>query len=299
MPIREAIVDTVLPKSVEKPIPTRTVITRPQQRPQNINQPTTSVAAQAAEPAPEESVRLSPQLSALARKEQAYRQREQALKEREKALEAKLAEADKYSQLREKAAAKDFSAFEELGLDYETYTKNLLDRQQSEDPTSKRIAELEEQIKAFTKAQEENASKEYEETVAEYRREITKLLDTSDEFPKTKKANKGDAVLKLIVDSWDEDGVQMTVEEAARDVEKFLNDEAKAWASLIEEPAAELAESAQALPPPKPMVRTITQQLQPSGMEKRPVKSLQHLSDEERYAEARRRVQERKQLQGR
>lgn len=300
MPTREAIVSTVLPREVERPIPTRVISTSRTNTRTNLNQPATSVDAQAAESAPAaESVRLSPQLTALARKEQAHRQRELALKEREKALEARLAEADQYSQLKTKLGSKDFSAAEELGLEYEGYTKYLLDKQTGEDPNSLKFKTLEDEIQALKKGQEEKATQEYEETVAEYKKEIAKLVAESAEFPMTKKAKKEDAVLQLILDSWEEDSEEMTVEQASKDVENYLKEQAKQWAALIDEPKVEVEATPQVLPPPRPGSRTLTQQMQPSGIEKKPARSLQHMSESERYAEARRRVLERRQTEGR
>lgn len=296
MPTMEPIVSTVLPKAVEKPIPTRTVSTRVQPRP-NVDQHSNSVEIPAADSAtPAESVRLSPQITALARKEQAFRQREQALKERERALEAKLADADQYSQLKTKFASKDYSAAEELGLTYDEHLKYALDKQEGEDPGTKRFKDLEAQIQALKTGQEEKASKEYEETVAEYKKEIAQLVASSADFPLTKKAKKEDAVLQLILDSWEEDSTEMTVEQASKDVETYLKEQRKAWLALDDQPQAETVETK--LSPPKPGTRTITQQMQPSGTEKRPQKSFQHMSESERYAEARRRVLERQQLEG-
>src|SRR6266403_3896654 len=135
MPIREAIVDNLIPKPVEKPIPVRTVNTRFQKiEPKIAGQEIINSSPAAESAKTEESVRLSPQLSALARKEQAYRQREQALKEREKALEAKLAEGEKFTSLKAKLSAKDFSEAEALGLSYEDYTKYVLEKQNGENP---------------------------------------------------------------------------------------------------------------------------------------------------------------------
>lgn len=297
MPIHEAIVDSIIPREVEKPIPVRTVTTRIGSKPINIKQDGTLVKEPAAVSAiPEESVRLSPQLSALARKEQVHRQREHALKEREKAFETRLAEADKYSQLKTKLSSKDYSAAEELGLTYDEYTKYLIEKQSGEDPQALKFKSLEDEIQALKKSKEESAAQEYEETVAEYKKEIAKLIENSPDFPKLKKAKKEDAVLQLILDSWEEDGEELTVEQASKDVELYLGEEAKKWASLIEEPAQSV--EARPLPPPKVGSRTLTQQMQPSGIEKKPAKSYQHMSESERYAEARRRVMERRQQQG-
>lgn len=292
MPTQQPIVNTMIPREVEKPIPTRTVTTKAQ----NINQPGNSVVSPAAvSAAPAESVKLSPQLSALARKEQALRQERAAFLEEKKSLEARLAEAEKYSQLKSKLESKDFSQMEELGLTYEEFTKYLLDKQNGEDPNAQKFKTLEDELQAVKKAQEDKAAQEYEETVAEYQKEIAKLVESSSDFPATKKAKKEDAVLKLILDSWEEDGEELTVEQACKDVEEFLKQEAKNWASLIEEPKVSGAAGPGPLPPPRVGSRTLTQNMQPPSGQQVPAKSLQHLSESERYAEARRRVEARRQ----
>lgn len=292
MPTVQPIVNTMIPQQVEKPIPTRTVTTRAQ----NISQPGTPVVSPAAESAPAaESVKLSPQLSALARKEQALRQERAAFQKEREAHAAKLAEAEQYSQLKAKLGAKDFSAAEELGLSYEEYTKFLLDKQSGEDPNTVAFKKLQDEIDALKKSKEESAAQEYEETVAVYQKEIAKLVESSPDFPKTKKAKKEDAVLRLILDSWEKDGEELTVEQASKDVEAFLKEEAKNWASLIEEPKVSGAAGPGPLPPPRTGSRTLTQNMQPPSGQTAPAKSLQHLSESERYAEARRRVEARRQ----
>ena len=301
MPSHEAIVNTMLPPSVEKPIPTRTVSTRTVPRPQNVNQAITGMdPAAEASATPAASVKLGPEVTALARKQQAFRQREQALIEREKQLEAKLAEADKYSQLKTKFDSKDFSAAEELGLTYDEFTKYKLEKQLGEDPQAQKFNSLEEQIQALKKSQEDKATQEYEETVAAYRTEITSLIDapefqTLKKFKETNAEGKEftgvDIALQLILDSWEEDQVEVSSEEAVRLTKESLIERARKYAALIEEPVQEESK----LPPPRPGSRTLTQQLQPAGVTKQPAKSLQHLSEAERYAEARRRVLERQQ----
>lgn len=309
MPTREAIVDSVIPREVEKPIPVRTISTRIGPRP-NLNQASTAVESQAAESAtPAESVRLSPQLTALARKEQAYRQREQALKEREKALEAKLADADQYSQLKSKIETKDYSEVERLGGKYEDYTKYLLDKQSGEDPNTQAFKKLEDEIQSLKKAQEEKATKEYDETVAEYKKGLISLSESNPEFAKVKtykqmgadgKEFTGiDVALQFIVDSFNDDQSEITLEEALRDTTTFFKEQAKELSVFLEEPKVSGAAGPGPLPPPKVGSRTLTQQMQPSGIEKKPARSLQHMSETERYEEARRRVMERRQQEGR
>lgn len=303
MPTHEAIVNTAIPKEVEKPIPVRVITTRvPKAKvpTENGDQPTTSgsdVSAAAESAAPAESVKLSPQLSAFARKEQAFRQREQALKEREKTLESKLADAEKFSQLKTKIGTKDFSEIEALGLNYDEYSQYLVNKLNGEDPQTQAYKKLESEIQELKKNTEEKATREYEETVSEYRKEITALVASDPNFSSVKELKREDAVLQLILDSWEEDGTEISIQQAATDIEEYLVAEAEKMASLtkVKSKFGELA--AKRLPPPKPGLKTLTQQVV-VGSEKRPQKSLQHLSESERYAEARRRVLERRSQQG-
>jgi hypothetical protein len=292
MPTHEAIVNNLIPQQVEKPIPVRTVNTR-MQRLESTNsvQPITNNSPVAESATPEESVRLSPQLTALARKEQAYRQREQALKLREKEIEAKLAEAEKFESLKAKMGNKDFSEAEALGLDYEGYTQYKLDKAGDANPQEVKMKALEDKLAAFEKDKEESAAQLFEETVAEYRKEITKAVSENLEFSTIKGIEGGDkAVLQLILDSFEEDGVELSVNEAAKLVEEKLVERGKLYTSL---PKFKTTESVAPKVLPRPMVgKTLTNDMTVSNTNK-PLQSLQHLSEAERYAEARRRVMER------
>lgn len=289
MPTREAIVNTLIPREVEKPIPTRTVSTR---APKIVDQAATIKSEPAAVSATtEESVKLSPQLSALARKEQAYRQREQALKDREKDLEQKLKDAESFQNLKKKLSEKDFSEAEALGLTYDEYTKYKVDKLNGEDPAKAELNALKAEVEALKKGKADSDTQAYEDTVKEYKKEISTLIETSSDFPSVKQMKREDAVLQLILDSWEEDGEEVTIAQASKSIEEFLKEEAKQWEPLLKrsEPVSE----EKTLPPPRTGMKTLTQQVT-AGSEKRPLKSLQFLSESERYAEARRRVLERR-----
>lgn len=293
MPKIEAIVDSVIPKSVEKPIPIRVVNTKNQQINQKIaGQPITNNSPVAESAPPEESVRLSPQLSALARKEQAFRQREAALKQREKDIESKLVDADKFSALKQKLGSKDFSEAEALGLSYEDYTKYVLEKQDGEDPVKAEMERLKAEIESLKKGTEENAASQFEETVSEYKKEISKMVAENPEFSTIKGLKKEDAVLQLILETFEEDGEELTVSEASKLVEEHLVKVGNEFNFLPKFKKEDSAVEPRILP--RPVVgKTITNDMTMSS-EKRPYKSLQHLSEAERYAEARRRVLERR-----
>lgn len=296
MPVLEAIVSNVLPKPVEIPIPTRTVNTRGPKAP-----PAESIRDQADtlrdkvvgadSSTTAESVRLSPQLSALARKEQAFRQREQALKDREKEIDAKLADAERFAQLKAKTGAKDFSEAEALGLDYEGYTNYLLAKQNGEKPEVQAFKKLEDKIAAMAQREEESKTAQYESTVAEYRTEIASFVESKPEFAGLKSPEHQKAVLQVILDAFEKDDEELSIEQAAQDVKAFLMAQAKELEIFLEKKVEEpLAEERKTLPPPsKSGLKTLTQQVT-TGASAVPLKSLQHMSEQERYAEARRRA---------
>lgn len=299
MPTQEAVSGMLIPRVEVTPIPTRTVSTKPKKVTPvatDTGQPVTNNNPGAVETpaaATEESVRLSPQLSALARKEQAFRQREAALKEREKALEATLADGDKYKTLKAKLSEKDFAEAEALGLDYEAYTQYRLDKINGENPLEEKIKALEAKIETLSKGNEESAAAQYEETVAEYKKEIAKAVSENPDFSTIKGIKGGEqAVLQLILDSFEEDGEELTIMEAARLIEDKLVENGKVFTTL---PKFKKEDVVAEKPLPRPMVgKTLTNDMT-AGSQKKPLTSLQKLSQEERYAEARRRVIERRQ----
>lgn len=302
MPTREAIVNTLIPKEVEKPLPVRVISTKtgPSPKPKTEpvgDQPDTSRSESlvVASTPPAESAKLSPQLSALARKEQAFRQRELAFKEREKSLESRLVEAEQYSKLKAKLSSKDYSELDTLGFNYDEYVQYRIDKQGGEDPHKLAIKKLEDEIEALKKGSEEKSTQEYEETVSEYRKEVNSLAESDPRFSSVKELKRQEAALQFILDSWEQDNEEITVEQALTIVEDYSVEEAKQFSSLskLKLPVNE-AELEKKLPPPKTGLKTLTQQVVASS-EKKPAKNLQYLSESERYAEARRRVLERKQ----
>lgn len=237
---------------------------------------------------PTESVALSPKISAIARKEAAQRQREQALLQREKSLEAKLANAEKYEKLQAKIASKDYSAADELGLSYEEYTNYLLNKQAGEKPEEQRFRQVEEKLSQFEKAQEEKVNREYEVNQSLWKKEISKVIAENDAFLNIRELKAEDKVLQHINDSFDQDDVELTVEEAAKDIEEYLDEYANKIASLSKVKGK--FNEAKTLGPPRSQPKTITNQMAPSST-KQTSKPFHLMSESEQIAEAYRRVQ--------
>jgi len=236
----------------------------------------------------QEELQLSPKLSAIARKEQAQRAKEKAFAEKERSFTERLADADRYQALKEKIAKEDYTGLEELGVKYDGYVKHEINKENSKDPTVQRIKELEERIEALTKGQEEKEVSDYEMNQSLWKNEIKKAVDENPEFSTIKDLGAYDIVLQHVNDSFEEDGVELTVDQAAKEIEEALVAKAEKFASVTK--LKNKAPDAKVLGAPKPKVQTITQNLTttPQAQKSRPF----HLmSESEQLAEAIRRVQ--------
>lgn len=262
---------------------------------QTINSET--VNATEAPVVPAESVTLSPQMAALARKEQKFRQSEQALKAKEVALEAERAEIAELKAFKAKLAAKDFSGIESQ-VPYDDYTKYLIEKSEKLTPEQETLRALQAKVDGVEKAHKDDISKRFEAAVNERRKAVTELVETKPEFASIKKAKAHEAVVQHILDTWEHDNIDLSPEEAAKEVAQELKERANSWKAILDEEAPPAGGQKQ-LPPLKPGLKTLTNNMAATGEIKRPVKSFQNMTDVERYAEARRRAEEKLKQQGR
>ena len=237
----------------------------------------------------EESVTLSKEISAIARKEQAYRLREQKLKARERELELKLKDADAFDSIRKRFKEKDFSAADELGMTYEEYTQYLLKKQEGAKPEDERYRKLETELERLKRQQEESTQKEYEANQALWKAEIAKLTSEGDEYASIRELKAEHLVLQHVNDSFEEDGIELTAEEAAKEIEEALIARAQKFASLTKLKAREPEpEPKPVLGAPKSSPKTITQSMTVTSKVP-PPKPLHLMSESEQWEEARRR----------
>lgn len=239
-------------------------------------------------PPAEESVRLSSRISALAREKQALRlQRKQ--------MESQIADAQKFNQIKEKLKNKDYSAAEELGMTYEEYTQHLLNKQASEDPEVQKRMALEEKLLKLEKAQEEQTLREYQNNQNLWKKEIARVVTESELYPTVKELSMEEAVLRHINDSFDEDGIELSAEDAAKEIEEELVKRVDKYSNLSV--VKKKYEESRSLGPPKSGPKTITQQMTVTSQ--KPVNKPFHLmSESEQIAEAIRRVQAEKLQRG-
>lgn len=226
-----------------------------QEAPKAEGQDSISVAApeaQKAETAPKEATApeeapLSSQYVQLARKEKAIRQQAQelkaqqtAFKAREDALKAKEAEMQSQYVPKSRLASDAWSVLNENGISYESLTQQALNAPSPEAQAQQQvIAKLEAKIQALEDGQ--NSTKQsiadsqkqaYDEAVSQLRNEAKKLVSKDDTFETIRATNSHEDVVELITKTFKEEGVLLTVEEAASEIEEYLVEEAMKVARL-------------------------------------------------------------------
>ncbi len=239
----------------------------------------------------EDSVRLSPGVAALAKREQRFRQQQQEMELQRAKLAQETTEIAQIKALKEKLAAKDYSALDGV-VDYNEYSQYQVNKLNGTDPVQEELKKLTGKVSEIEKRAEENISKQFDAAVNERRIATKELVDKSESFPRIKKANAHEAVVQHILDTWEHDNEELSVDQAAKEVEEILIERAKMWAALLEdEKAAQVEGEKKPLPPLKQGLKTLTNQVTAGDIKAR--RSYQGLSDSERWAEARRRAEAR------
>lgn len=223
---------------------------------------------------------LSPQLTALARKEQRIRQQELALKQEKDAIAAERAEIAQLKAAKGKISAKDYSVLDELGVSYEEWTQYLISKG-NPDPSAERIKQLEDKLAKFENNQTEAINSQFEATKQQYQKEISKITTENPKYKGIKAVQAEEHVLQHILDTFKEEKTVLTVDEACEDVLQALKEEAARFKAL--DPEAPKEEKT--LPPPRTSPRSLTNQVAQS-MPSQPRNQFQHMSPKERVAEA-------------
>lgn len=234
------------------------------------------------------AVTLSPQLTALARRQQKLQQEIQAQRDKEASWATEKANYVPKTELKAKLQENAAQALAEMGTTYEEITELLLAQQQGDDP----VKSLRKDFDQLKQSQEEQITKQYESTLKQYRAEADQLVSSDlKAFHLINKGKHQDAVVQHIVDTWKESPDQvLTVAQAAKEVEEILRENAKEAAEALkelEEPVAETAAPTQkTLPPPQKTaaLRTLTNSVDATPT--RVQGQFQHLSMKERIAQA-------------
>lgn len=224
----------------------------PPQEPEQINTseeaPVSSEVVTESSPKPEGKASeepLSAQFAILARKEkalrakalaqeQALKAKEDAIRAQEEAMKAKEAEYSSKYISKDRLTQDTLNALAEAGLTYEQITNMMLNPPQPQDMAYKgELEALKAEIKALRgetestkKTFQEQQTQSYQQAVNQIRSEATKLVSSDPMFETIKETGSVGEVVKLIEQTFKEDGILMTVEEAAQQVEDYLIEEA-------------------------------------------------------------------------
>lgn len=206
-----------------------------------------TTAIQADAPKAEADPTVSRQFAQLARQEKALRakiqQQEQAHKAREAALIAREEALKQQAQApsvdlskyipKDKLMNDPLSALSEAGTSYDEITQRVINRvpvdpmvQATVDKLEAKIAALEKNNEEGKKSQVEQQSQQYQAAVKQITAEA-KALVTSDPvaYEAIHKTGTVREVVKLIEETYAKDGVLLSVEEAAQEVENYLVEE--------------------------------------------------------------------------
>lgn len=204
---------------------------------------TASEAPKEEAPVKEESP-LSSQYAVLARKEKAlrakaqqqdaaYRAKEASLLAKEEALKARESEYKSNYIQKDKFTQDPWSTLSELGVTYDQLTQSALNQSQQDPATKAAIDSLKAELRAQQAAQDEarkgyetQQKQAYEQAVSQIRNDAKNLVNTDPEFETIKATNSINDVVELIEETFKKDKILLSVEDAAREVENYLVEEA-------------------------------------------------------------------------
>lgn len=226
---------------------------------------------------------LSSQYAILARKEKALRLRDQQLRQKEATIKAQEDAAraalapkaptfdeSKYVS-RDKLAQDPFSVLAELGLSYDQLTNLALNAPKPEEVALKnQLAALRAEIDSLKgeqnntkKSWEDQQQASYKQAVNQIRQETQQLVSRDPAFETIRETKSVGDVVELIERTFNEDGILLSVEEAAQQVEEYLVDEAMKLTKIKKiqqrlQPAAKPAAKATEAPKQQQPMKTLT-----------------------------------------
>lgn len=181
----------------------------------------------AAEPAAAEPKRddvdLSPRFAALAKREKVLVEREKAAKEKEKAY-------SEWQKAKEQARLDPMAFLQAHDLSYDQVTEFLLNDRKLTD--AQRLALVEERLKKEdedrTTAAKEAQRAEVQRTIDSHKDAIKTFVDSdADTFELTRANDAYELVYSVIEQHWEESGQILPIEQAAKEVEAYLETQAR------------------------------------------------------------------------
>jgi hypothetical protein len=204
--------------------------------------------ANEASKAPEEPI--SSQYAVLARKDKALRLRDQQLKQKEAALRAQeealkakpvAPSIDESKYISRDNLLKDpIRTLLDMGLTYDQLTEAAVNGPSQENMSlQNELRAMREELKALKgetestkKSFEENQNLQRQQAEKQIKSDVSRLVQLDPSFEMIKATGSVGDVVELITKTFDEDGILLTVEDAAAQVEEYLAEEAIKLARL-------------------------------------------------------------------
>jgi hypothetical protein len=191
---------------------------------------------------------LSTHYAAMARKEKAlrakvqqqelqFKQREEALKAREEALSSKDSEYKSSYVSKDDLKRDPWSVLQDLGVTYDQITEMALTSQSVPPVVMQQMSKLERMLEEerserkryeenFKKQQEEQQTAAYKQAVETLKRDASALVKDNPSYELIAATDSSADVVELIETTFKEEGRVMSVQEAADEIEKYLEEEA-------------------------------------------------------------------------
>jgi len=201
---------------------------------QSVVQPTPMPEAKA-----EVAEQMDPKFAALARKERANRAEALKLKAEK---DSWLAEKAKYesdyiprAKLSEIARNNPLGFLEQGGLTPDEFTQALLNSSPEKHDIIKlnaKIAELEGRLSQTSTKIDERETQAYEQAVNQIRSDVKIFVSAEPDYEMIRETNSAEAVVELIKEHFNTSGTILSIDEAAKQVEDYLTEEAMKMARL-------------------------------------------------------------------
>jgi hypothetical protein len=172
----------------------------------------------AAAPVDSEQAPLSPQFAALARQTAALRKAQQALKQEQDRLKA---QESSYIP-RERFQQDPLAVLAELGITNDRLVELQLNQAGSSDPLQSELKALRAELEAIKSSSQEQVTSQYQQALRQIASDAELLVNNDPTYEITKATGNTQSVVELIEAVFQRDGVVLSVEDAAKEVEDAL-----------------------------------------------------------------------------
>lgn len=224
--------------------------------------------APVSETAPEaKTATADPRMEAFAVKERQLRKMQQELQVEKQRLSGESLKYQTDYVPKSRLTEDPMGVLYEHGITPEKISELLLNAPNNNDPTVRALRaemkKIQDKQEATEKRLQDETGQRYQQAIKQIGNEVRMMVDSSPDYETIKSAGMQDAVVELIEQTFNRDGVLMSNEEAAQKVEEALIAEGMKFASIskIQAKLAPKADEGQKSPPGQQSVKTLTQSM--------------------------------------